>query len=592
MAVVPSRFKSKNTNSRLFNNHFTYLSQDVFLKPLFLSKPFTMRNSLAKPLFLFLAMVSISASKAQDNQAVLNPYETPKLMVGIVVDQMRYDYITRFWDGYSEDGFKRLLREGFNFKNNHYNYAPTSTGPGHASVYTGTTPATHGIIGNNWYDKELGASVYCAADNRYASIGTDSSAGQMSPKQLLTTTITDQLKLHTQSRSKVIAIALKDRGAVLPAGHTADAAYWFHGKNEGKWISSTYYMNALPSWVSQFNTEVPKQYKKPWNLLKSKSEYTRSGPDNSPYEGTFKGQDTAVFPYDLEALWAANGSYDILKGTAYGNSLTTDFAIAALKGEALGKGSDTDFLAISYSSTDYVGHQFGVNSREIEDTYYRLDQDLARLLKALDAQVGVGNYSLFLTADHAAVHVPSFLSDLKIPAAYFDAAAFRDSLMAYVEDQYGSKDLIENISNYQLFLNKSLLAQLEIDAHTIQKDLAQFILQNTAVERTYTASQMWEEEYTSGIPYILQKGYHHKRSGDVLFVLKPAVISYSKTGSTHGSPQIYDTHTPLLFFGKGFKNGSSFSRSEIPDIAPTVAAMLGIAFPNGTTGKPLTEVLK
>ncbi|MDB4605346.1 alkaline phosphatase family protein [Flavobacteriaceae bacterium] len=551
-----------------------------------------MKPRFNKQLFFCFSVLLSLTVKAQKNPVKSNEFERPKLVVGIVVDQMRYDYISRFWNGYSEGGFKRLVKEGFNFKNNHYNYAPTSTGPGHASVYTGTTPASHGIIGNDWYDKEIGASVYCAADNTYASVGTASSAGQMSPKQLLTTTISDQLKLHTQSRSKVIAIALKDRGAVLPGGHTADAAYWFHGKNEGSWISSTFYMESLPSWVTQFNSKVPQQYKKPWNLLKSEKAYIQSGLDKNNYEGAYKGETTAVFPHDLVSLWEANGAYDILKATAYGNSLTTDFALAALKGENLGKGLDTDFLAVSFSSTDYVGHQFGVNSREIEDTYYRLDLDLERLLKALDAQVGPGNYSLFLTADHAAVQVPSYLKDLKIPSGYFDSKVFKDKLNAYVVDRFGSDDLIENISNYQVFLNRGLATQLDIDLREMQEDLAQFILQDSAVERTYTAYQMWGEEYTKGIPYILQNGYNSKRSGDVLFVLKPAVISYSKTGSTHGSPQIYDTHTPLLFFGKGFKRGASYERSEIPDIAPTIAAMLGIAFPNGTTGKPLTQVLE
>jgi predicted AlkP superfamily pyrophosphatase or phosphodiesterase len=428
-----------------------------------------MKSRFKKQLFFCFSVLLSLTVKAQKNPVKSNEFERPKLVVGIVVDQMRYDYISRFWNGYSEGGFKRLVKEGFNFKNNHYNYAPTSTGPGHASVYTGTTPASHGIIGNDWYDKEIGASVYCAADNTYASVGTASAAGQMSPKQLLTTTISDQLKLHTQSRSKVIAIALKDRGAVLPGGHTADAAYWFHGKEEGSWISSTFYMETLPSWVTQFNSKVPQQYKKPWDLLKSEKAYIQSGSDKNNYEGAYRGETAAVFPHDLVSLWEANGAYDILKATAYGNSLTADFALAALKGENLGKGVDTDFLAISFSSTDYVGHQFGVNSREIEDTYYRLDLDLERLLKALDAQVGPGNYSLFLTADHAAVQVPSYLKDLKIPSGYFDSKVFKEKLNAYVADQFGSEDLIENISNYQVFLNRGLAAQLDIDLRECKK---------------------------------------------------------------------------------------------------------------------------
>jgi len=549
----------------------------------------TLRKNL-----LFLLFVSIISNGlyAQESKKESILKTTPKLMVGIVVDQMRYDYISRFWEGYGTGGFKRLVGEGFNFKNNHFNYAPTSTGPGHASVYTGTTPTTHGIIGNDWYDKILGASVYCVSDNTYASVGSTTTAGQMSPKQLLTTTISDQLRLHTQGRSKVIAIALKDRGAVLPGGHMANAAYWFQGKNEGSWISSTFYMENLPSWVAAFNkSDTAGSYKKPWNLLKPEPTYT-GGPDKSNYEGVFKGELEAVFPHDLPALWEANGGYDILKGTAYGNSLTTDFAIAALKGEQLGKGTDTDFLALSYSSTDYVGHQFGVNSREVEDTYYRLDQDLERLLNALDKQVGKGNYTLFLTADHAAVQVPTFLKDQRIPAGYFDSKSFAASLNDYVLNEYGSEDIIENISNNQVFLNRELLKNLDIHADDIQEDLAQFMMLDPSIERAYTATQMWEQAYTTGIPYILQNGYNLKRSGDVLFVFKAALISYSTTGSTHGSPYIYDTHTPLLFFGKGIKQGSTVTRSEISDIAPTVAAFLGIAFPNGTTGKPLAAVLE
>lgn len=238
-----------------------------------------------------------------------------------------------------------------------------------------------------------------------------------------------------------------------------------------------------------------------------------------------------------------------------------------------------------------MGHQFGVNSREVEDTYYRLDQDIARLLKALDKQVGKGNYTLFLTADHAAVQVPSFLKDQRIPADYFDSKASLGRVKEYVSETYGSDEIIENISNDQIFFNRPLLKNLEIELDDIQEDVAHFMLLDPSIERAYTATQMWEQEYSRGLPYILQNGYNLKRSGDVLFVLKPAVISYSRTGSTHGSPQIYDTHTPLLFFGKGIKKGATVSRSEIPDIAPTIAALLGIAFPNGTTGKPLTAVL-
>lgn len=518
---------------------------------------------------------------------------TPKLLVGIVVDQMRYDYLTRFWDQYGEGGFKRLVNDGFNCKNNHFNYAPTYTGPGHASVYTGTTPAIHGIIGNDWYDKFQEKDVYCAGDDAYTSVGTSSNAGRMSPHRMESTTLTDQLRLHTQMRGKVIAVALKDRGAVLPGGHTANAAYWFQGGDEGNWISSSYYMDELPQWVKEFNTaRTVDRYKKPWTTLKNIDTYVESGPDNSPYEGPVKGKPTPTFPYDLNALWEDNGKYGILANTPYGNSLTTDFALAALEKEALGEDNITDFLAISYSSTDYVGHNWGVNSKEIQDTYMRLDQDLERLLKKLDDKVGVGEYTVFLTADHAAIHVPAYLKDQKIPASYLDLDSIKNSLNDYLKYNFGSAELIKNISNDQIFLDHKVIRNLDMDLAGVQDVIARELLRHSSIYKVYTADQMWRNDYTKGIANIMQNGYNQKRSGDILIVYRPGAISYPGTGSTHGSPWIYDTHSPLLFYGKGIKKGSTVNRTEIPDIAPTISTLLGMAFPSGTTGKPIAEVLE
>ncbi|ASV31056.1 alkaline phosphatase PafA [Maribacter cobaltidurans] len=517
----------------------------------------------------------------------------PKLVVGIIVDQMRYDYLTRFYNQFDEGGFKRMVEEGFNCKNNHFNYAPTSTGPGHTSVYTGTTPATHGVIGNNWYDKENDVEVYCASDDRYSSVGTTSDAGQMSPHRMTVTTITDELRLNTEMQGKTIAIALKDRGAVLPGGHTANAAYWFYGGNEGKWITSSYYMDALPKWVNDFNSSgIVQSYKKGWNTLRDINTYVESGVDDNAFEGLFDGEASSSFPHNPQNLLDKNNDFEIIKSTPYGNSLTADFAIEALKQEQLGKDETTDFLAISFSSTDYVGHMFGVNSKEVEDTYIRLDLDLARLFKALDKQVGEGEYTVFLTADHAAIDVPSYLLTTKIPAGYVDNSTTKDKFAEFLKYTYGTEDIVKNYSNNQLFLDHKIIKNLDLNIKDVQEDIAQEFLGYDYIDRVYTGYQMWQNNYKSGIPYILQNGYNQKRSGDVLLVLKPGTISYHKTGSTHGSPQIYDTHVPLLFFGKGIQQGSTVERTEIPDIAPTISSLLGIAFPSGTTGKPISEVLE
>jgi predicted AlkP superfamily pyrophosphatase or phosphodiesterase len=518
---------------------------------------------------------------------------TPKLIVGIVVDQMRYDYLTRFWDHYGDGGFKRLVNEGFNCKNNHYNYAPTTTGPGHASIYTGATPSIHGVIGNNWYDKEGGKIVYCTSDDAYNSVGTTTEAGKMSPQWMTVSTITDELRLFTQKRGKVIALALKDRGAVLPGGHMANAAYWYNGGGKGDWISSSYYMEELPKWVQKFNaSDAAAKYKKPWTTLKNINTYLESGADDNPYEGAFSGETAPVFPHDLPALWEANGQFDILRGTAYGNSLTTDFALAALEGEGLGKDQITDFLAVSYSSTDYVGHQFGVNSKEVQDTYLRLDQDLARLFKELDKKVGVGEYLVFLTSDHGAVDVPAYLKDQKLPAGYMDSQGMSTKFREFMSYTYGDANLVRNYSNAQFFLDHDVIRSLDLELEDVQYNIAQELLGYDGISMVFTGYQLEHNEYSRGIPYIIQNGYSQKRSGDVILVLDPGVVYYPKTGSTHGSPFVYDTHVPLLFYGQGIPKGSTVERTEIPDIAPTISALLGIAFPNGTTGQPIEEVLE
>ncbi|MDB2606795.1 alkaline phosphatase family protein [Zobellia sp.] len=528
--------------------------------------------------------------KKSKNQNETQLKTNPKLVVGIIVDQMRYDYITRFWNHYGDNGFKRLVNEGFNCKNNHYNYAPTSTGPGHTSVYTGTTPAVHGIIGNNWYDKIAGESVYCAGDANYNSVGTTTGAGKMSPHRMTVTTITDELRLHTQMRGKTIAIALKDRGAVLPGGHTANAAYWF---NNGAWITSSFYMDKLPSWVEKFNADKSfDTYKKPWKTLRKIKDYVESGVDDNAYEGLFKGEKSSVFPHDIPKLWDDNGKYEMLKATPFGNSMTADIAIAALEAEQLGADDDTDFLAVSFSSTDYVGHKFGVNSKEIEDTYLRLDQDLERLFKELDHKVGKGEYTLFLTADHAAIDVPAYLKDQKIPSDYEDWDPIKKKFNQFLEFNYGTTDIVKNFSNDQYFLDHDIINNLDLSIQDVQEAIAKEVLTYKGIDRTYTAYQMWQNNYTRGIPYILQNGYNQKRSGDVLVVLSPGTITYPRTGSTHGSPQIYDTHVPLLFYGAGIKHGSTVKRTEVDDVAPTVASLLGIAFPSGATGTPLAEVLQ
>ncbi|WP_041497300.1 alkaline phosphatase PafA [Nonlabens marinus] len=526
-------------------------------------------------------------------KAIETPPEGPRLVVGIVVDQMRYDYLTRFYSRYGNGGFKRLMNEGFNVTNNHYNYVPTYTAPGHASIYTGTVPADHGIIGNNWYDKFIDRTIYNADDESASPVGTTSDEGKMSPSRMLSSTVTDELKLFTQGRSKVIGISIKDRGAILPAGHAADAAYWFRGGDEGTFITSSFYRNQLPDWVASFNASQPaEKYLTTWQTLYPLESYTASGPDLNPYEGSPRGKETATFPYDLKSLASKNGGYNLIKATPYGNSIVADFAIEAIDKENMGTDSIPDFLAISFSSTDYVGHQYGVNSVEIEDTYLRLDQDIARVLKALDDKVGEGNYTVFLTADHGAVNVPAYLQEQKFSAGYFDERNFVKKMDSLLVSQFEINGLIKNVSNDQVFFDQELIRSNKLNSGELQDFLAAEMRNYPGVDKAFTRDAMVSGSFTTGMAAMIQNGFHHQRSGDVIFILDPGVIVYSRTGSTHGSAQSYDTHVPLLFYGNGIKKGESAERTSITDIAPTISTLLKISFPNSATGNPITKVLK
>ncbi|MAN28912.1 MULTISPECIES: alkaline phosphatase PafA [Mesonia] len=527
---------------------------------------------------------------AKDTLKTIN--ESPKLVVGIVVDQMRYDYLTRFWDRFGEDGFQRMINEGYNCKNNHYNYAPTKTGPGHASIFTGTSPKNHGIIANDWYDKFEKQMVYCAGDPSVTPLGTTSGAGKMSPHRMVTTTFADQNRLNTQFKGKTIGVSVKDRGAILPAGHSANGAYWFEGGKNGNFISSSYYFDELPAWVKNFNAEKrAEKYLKTWNTLYPIETYIESGIDENDYEYSFRGNTSATFPYDLKKLSKDNGITSILKNTPFGNNLTTDFAIAAVEAEQLGQDKVTDVLTLSYSCTDYVGHNFGVNSKEIEDTYLRLDQDIARLLTYLDENVGKGNYTVFLTADHGAVDVPKYLNSKKIPSGYFPMKEFEEAIKNYLGNEYGAIDLIENISNNQVFFNHESLKSRNINEKEFAENLKSFILNYEHIYKVFTREMLETGTYQNGIPALVQNGFNQKRSGDIDFEFDPAYIDYPEKGSTHGSALSYDSHVPLIFFGKGIKKGATTEQTEITDIAPTISALLGISFPNGMTGEVLYKII-
>jgi predicted AlkP superfamily pyrophosphatase or phosphodiesterase len=526
--------------------------------------------------------------------------EKPKLVVGIVVDQMRFEYLNRFQSKYGEGGFKRLMNQGFTVKNGHYNYVPTVTGPGHASVYTGSTPSIHGIIGNEFYDKQIKKHVNCVEDARYKPVGNSEGNGDVSPARMLSSTITDELKLATQKRSKVIGVSFKDRGAVLPAGHMADAAYWYDGKS-GKFITSTYYLAKLPEWVEKFNQRnlADKYLSQTWTTILPIDQYIGSGPDESPYESKFKGKTTTSFPHNLKELRKTNGEFDLLTYTPFGNDFLTEMAKSALVGESLGTDDITDFLAISFSSTDALGHMVGPNAVEIEDMYIRLDKNIEDLLKTFDEKVGVGKYTVFLTADHAVADVPQYLRDNKIPAGYFYESNVQANLEAYLQKFFPGSDLIDDISNNQVFINQNAFGGADpkaagIDLIVATELITKYFMATEGVANVYPEHILRQADYDEGgIKGMVVRGFHPKRSGDLAIVLEPGWFdAYRIQGTTHGSPYSYDTHIPMLLFGNGIKQGSTATYHRITDIAPTISVILKIKFPNGCTGQPVTEALK
>jgi predicted AlkP superfamily pyrophosphatase or phosphodiesterase len=547
-----------------------------------------------KPVFYLLLVVGLLWSVpglAQKNKGKLN---RPKLVVGIVVDQMRYDYLYRYWDKYGEDGFKRLIQEGFSYENAHYNYTPTYTGPGHASIYTGTTPALHGIVGNDWYDRTLARNIYCTEDKTVRGVGSTSVWGQMSPKNLLTTTITDELRLATNHQAKVIGVCIKDRGSILPAGHTANAAYWYDGTN-GSWITSTFYMSQLPAWVQAFNDRKlsGKYLSQPWTPLLPLAQYTESTPDDNEFEKPFAGESRPVFPHDIPGL--RGSSFDLLRSTPFGNTFTKDFALETIKSEKMGQGPVTDFLALSFSATDYVGHQFGPNSVEAQDTYLRLDQDLAELLEFLDAEVGKNQYLVFLSADHGAAPVPAYANSVRVPAGTIAPREMQDSVKQFLQQQYGSGNWVLSFLNRQFYLNQPLIAARKLNLADVQEKVAAYLQHFEGVLQVTTAASLSRSSPESGVDGYIQKGLQAHRSGDVTVTLLPGWFDgyqgKETKGTTHGSSNAYDTHVPLLWYGWQVKKGASSARVSITDIAPTLAQWLRILEPNGTTGRPLLEVL-
>ena len=535
---------------------------------------------------LFLSLLVVTSSIISFSQSL----NRPKLIVGIVIDQMRWDYLYRYYDRYAANGgFKRMLNQGHSCENTFIPYTPTVTAPGHASIYTGSVPAIHGITGNFWWENNKGQSLYCTEDPTVKNVGAGSEEESQSPRNMLATTIGDELRLATNFRGKVFGVALKDRGGILPAGHNANAAYWYDGRS-GNFISSTYYMKDLPTWVKEFNGKklVDGYYNQGWNTLYPINTYIQSNKDDNKYES--KGIGT-VFPYDLKKFIGKN--YVAVLTTPHGNTLTSEFAKAILTNEKLGTDSDTDLLAISYSSPDYIGHGFGPNSIEQEDDFLRLDKELGDLLDFFDAKVGKDQYVVFLSADHGVSQVPEYMSENKLPASKINPDVLKTELNAKLAQQFGKQNLVVSSMNYQYSINLPLIDSAKLDKEAIIDAIVSYVSWQPGVARVFPIEKIGDIPLNSKLKEMFVNGYFPRRCGQVQVMMEPHWIeSFGITGTTHGAWNPYDSHIPLLWYGWGIKPGKTNREVYMTDIAATLAAMLHIQMPSGCVGKPITEVMK
>lgn len=534
--------------------------------------------------FLSMALLGCGTASAQQSNAAA--IERPKLVVGIVVDQMRWDYLYRYQKRYTDGGFKRLLGEGFSCENTMIPYVPSVTAIGHTCIYTGSVPSIHGIAGNNFVKE--GKKVYCTDDDSVKPVGTTSEAALMSPRNLWTSTIGDEMKIASNGRAKVVGVALKDRASILPAGHNPDGAFWFDDQT-GCFITSSYYMDRLPKWVEAFNGKrLPKQYlSQKWNTLYPKNTYAESTTDENEYENGIREGVKATLPLNLPELYKKYG-YGIIRNTPFGNSLTLDMAKAAIDGEQLGADDETDLLAVSCSSTDYIGHQVGTHAIETEDTYLRLDKAIADFLAYLDSKVGKGNYLVFLSADHGAMNNAAFLQDRRIPAGSWDASATAKKLNHVLAKEYPEAgDIVKTVMNYQVFFNRDVIKSKQLDFDKIKQTVVSELKKDPSVLYACDMAKASTESIPEEVKSRIINGYNRERSGDVVIILKPNFYAHGMKGTDHGAWNSYDTHIPLVFMGWGIKHGATTKQTFMTDIAPTIAAMLHVQAPNGCVGKAI-----
>lgn len=539
---------------------------------------------------------NIAEAKHKNNSEIPQILKNrPRIVVGLVVDQMCWDYLYKYYNRFGEGGFRRLMKDGFNCDNTLLPYIPSVTAIGHSTIYTGSTPAISGIAGNNFMKDNK--KVYCTQDDNEHSVGApDSKAGRMSPRNMLTTTISDELRLATNMRSKVISVSIKDRAAILPGGHLSNGSFWLDDK-AGVFITSTYYMKELPKWLVDFNNKrlIDKYLDAGWDTYYPKNSYTQSTDDNTEYEEQWIEGVNPTLPLDTKSLKEKFG-YSVIRTTPMGNTLTFELAKAAIDGEKLGiRESETDMLTISLSSTDYLGHRYGTDAVETEDCYIRLDKDLADFFKVLDSKFGKDGYLFFITADHAAAHNATYLIDKKVPAGAWNEKEAKAKAESVASSMYPkAKGIIKEAMNYQLFLDHEIAEKNNVDVNRLLSAIGKELEKMEGVHKTIISENLKNTTIPDFISQRIQNGYRKGRSGDMFIILDPAWYGHNSSkrprGTSHGVWALYDLHIPLIFMGKNVPAYHLHRKVYMTDIAATLAQWLGIQTPNGCFADPITEM--
>ncbi len=543
--------------------------------------------------YLFIFNIILFDSVYSQETTVI-PSEKPKLIIGIVISQLRYDYIPRYWDKFGEDGFKKLINRGSYCKNTSFNYLFSDIGVGSATISTGTNPSQHGIIASSWYNNLRDDIISYTYDEKVNTIGGGYESGRFSPHQLMATTFADEIKLANNFKSKVIGVSLDPAPAIFSTGHTADCAYWFDAKN-GSWISSSFYCDSLPNWVNEFNRKnfSDTYLEQEWTTLLPMSEYNASLLDNNEYETGIYGH--KVFPYVLKDLIKKikkKEKYEILRYTPFGNNLTKDFAVSTILEEELGKDEYTDVLTITFTVSERIGNLYGPLSVEVEDIMLRLDREIAHLLDFIDKNLGKENVLIYVTGEHGVMHMPEYLEDHKIPTGYFNGASAISLLKSYMNNIYGKGDWIKQYHGQQIYLNRTLIEDAKMDLASVQNDVANLMLQFSGIANTMTASTLHSTNFSHGIFATIQNGYNQKRSGDVIINFKAGWAESPGSDNGFGTAYGHDRRVPLIWYGWKIGRNSILRSVDLTDIAPTISTLLEISYPNSASGNPILEIIE